>query len=131
MTLRLSLELRNQQALNVVRLLDGGSLRIYSGEQPSSVEADIDGEMLVEALFASPAFEPPTDGVAILRPLKLPAIAVETGTAGWFRVYTAAGRAVFDGSVSDSGKAELMLPTVVINRNVEVVLENGAWRQPG
>ena len=52
----------------VVRLLDGGTVRIYDGRRPATVDTAItDQTLLAELAFSKPAFEAAVDGVAKAR----------------------------------------------------------------
>ena len=90
----------NAQGDALSALLDGGSLRIYSGFQPRSADDDVPegAALLVELMFASPAAGPAERGEIAFEGFS-DGLAKASGRATWFRAVSADGAAVIDGSV--------------------------------
>lgn len=103
--LRLATAARNGACNGVVDLIDGGSpgtVKIYTGSQPTTGNDTETGTLLATVTLANPAFGAASAGVATATdPTSVNAVA--TGTAGWFRVEDSAGANVFDGDCTATG----------------------------
>lgn len=97
-------------------ILKDGVIRVYSGSQPSSPDDAVSGTLLMQFTVASGAFvagafgnglefeDDPTDGVIEKSASETwSAVALATGTAGWFR---------FVGNATDAGAASTVLPRI-------------------
>lgn len=110
MTVSISTTARNNSGNAIVDLIDqgttnpSGTLEIRTGSKPSSPQASATGTLLTSHTLSNPAFGDFSTGSANASNIS-DATALETGTAGWFRIYDRDGNAVFDGSVtiSDGG----------------------------
>ena len=104
--LKLAAAARNAAADGVVDLIDAGSgagtVKIYTGSQPSTGDTAETGTLLVTLTLADPAFGAASAGVATATD-PAPVNAVATGTAGWFRVEDSTGANVFDGDCTATG----------------------------
>jgi hypothetical protein len=108
----------------LVAVAQGGSLKdvmkdgviyIYSGAQPTSADAAVQGTLLMTVTVSSGAWvagafgnglefeNDPTDGVIEKNSEVWSSVAVATGTAGWFR---------FCGNATDAGLASTVLPRI-------------------
>ncbi|MGW4467476.1 hypothetical protein [Micromonospora sp. NPDC004704] len=141
MATRVNAAARTAQADGVVDLVDGGSgagvLRIYTGAQPAGPGSAPTGTLLVELPLSDPAFSAAGAGVATLDITPpVSAVAVGTGTAGWWRFCDSteaagAGLGVIDGLVTASGGGgELILPTTAITTGLVVTIGSGTVTAP-
>jgi hypothetical protein len=92
-------------------LLDGGTLKIYTGTQPLTPETATEETLLATATFGSPAFAAAEDGVATANTITPDSSIDADGTAAWFRAETSEGDAIIDGSVG-VGVYDLVMSTV-------------------
>jgi hypothetical protein len=104
--LRISTAARNAAADAVVDLIDGGAgdgtVKIYTGSQPTTANDTATGSLLATIDFEDPAFGAASSGVATASdPASVNASG--TGTAGWFRVADSTGATVFDGDCTATG----------------------------
>ena len=120
----------NPAANVVTALVDGGYLRIYSGAQPASANDPATGTLLVELDFSTPAFGAAVGGVAVANVIGA-AVALATGTAGWYRVVKADGTTVvWDGSVGTSN-ANLVLNSVAFQSGIAVSITGLTYNSNG
>ena len=100
LTTKLSAAAANAAADVLAAMLNGGSIRIYSGVQATNPDTAIGSQVLLATLtFANPAFASAAGGVATAHALTADSDAAATGTATWCRALTPGGAAVIDGSV--------------------------------
>jgi hypothetical protein len=94
----------NAQANAIGALLDGGRCDVYDGDLPTDDAGDVT-TLCFSVGFGTPAFLPSRGGVIVANPMtpgKIVCDLLANGSprrAGWFRACTAAGDAVFRGSV--------------------------------
>lgn len=135
MATRLPTATRNAAADAVVDLVDAdtdpGYIEIRTGSQPASAGDAATGDLLVTFTLDDPAFGAAATGVATLAGTPLTETAVDTGTAGWFRMYDGADNVVLDGSVTPtSGGGQIEINTTSINTGVDVELTSGTVTMP-
>ncbi len=101
---------RNAAADGIVDAIDGGTppgrLEHRTGSQPTNVNDASSGTLLGTNLFSNPAFGASSTGTATASSITNDSSADNSGTAGYFRVYTGAGgdtAALFQGNTSTSG----------------------------
>lgn len=97
-------------------LFDGGFLSIYTGAQPLSPSAVATGTLLGQIELPDPAFEEADDGTAT-KTGTWETAASNTGVAGWFRLTSADGTHIVDGTVtttSGTGNMLISTPSVTI-----------------
>lgn len=100
---KLSEQAQNIAVDSVCSMLDGGSLCIYEGIQPSNADAQLEKQNLLARFnLDTPAFGKSVEGVAVANGV-LSTNVQATGTAMWFRCFNSSGEPVFDGSVGLSG----------------------------
>lgn len=104
--LRIPIAARNAAADAVVALIDAGpgagTVKIYTGSQPTTANDTETGTLLATIALADPAFGAASSGVATATdPASVNASA--TGTAGWFRVEDSTGANVMDGDCTVTG----------------------------
>lgn len=101
MTILLSNEAANRQLDALAELLDGGYLRLFTGDRPSSPDVPIkDQVMLAELRFNKPAFHSADNGILRAKPIKGDPSAANSGEVTWYRAFSKDGRtAVIDGTV--------------------------------
>lgn len=105
----------NAEVDALTALLDGGTLKIYTGTQPTDADTAIGAQVLLATLtFGSPAFAAGSSGVATANAITQDSSADATGTAAWFRCLTSGGAKVCDGSVGTSG-ADCNLNSIAIS----------------
>lgn len=100
--IRTSVLARNAALDALAELASAGSVRIWDGKRPGSLEADSKAQMLAELRLDSPAFQKARSGSIRAREIdKEPS--ARAGLASWFQVVTAAGEVLFDGDVTGRG----------------------------
>ena len=120
----------------VVRLLDGGTVRIYDGRRPATVDTAItDQTLLAELTFARPAFDGAVGGIAKARAIAPDQSANGGGDATWFRSSSAGVKAaaVCDGDVGllgRDGACLLMRHTITIQPGAIVTVASLRYMQP-
>lgn len=132
MTLTISTALRSSLADLLADSLDGGSgagyIEIRSGTRPAGPDTTATGTVLATVTLIDPAFGAASSGVCTLtNPSSVTAVA--TGTATWFRAYTSAATACFDGKVGTSGQ-DLNLTSTSITSGQAVDVTGGTLTQP-
>ena len=113
----------------VLRLLDGGYLRIYSGEQPADPDVEIgnDHVLLAELRFGSPAYAPAIDGFATSA--RVTGAGKANGVAAWGRTFMSDGTTpVWDGSVGISD-TNITLSTTSIMEQAVITLTGLSYTQ--
>jgi hypothetical protein len=95
-------------------LANGGFLNLYTGTQPDTADTAIIAQVeLISFGLNATAFAAPSSGVMAANAIAT-AIAIATGTATWFRLFTSNGTtAIMDGSVGTSG-CDVNLATTTI-----------------
>jgi drug/metabolite transporter (DMT)-like permease len=113
----------------VCALCNGGTIRIFTGTQPSNADQVATGTLLATLAFSATAFAASTGtGVATANAITS-ANAVATGTAAWFRASESNGTtAVFDGSVGTSG-CDLNLSSVARATGGNVAVSSMTYTQ--
>ena len=98
----------------VTALVNGGTLRIYSGTKPAGPDTGLSGNtVLAELTFGNPAFGSASNGVATANSITADSSANATGTASFFRAFASNGTtAVFDGEVGTGGWEAAEQPAV-------------------
>lgn len=117
MTLTISTSGASAAVDALTALLNGGSLRLYTGTRPDTPETPLGANtLLAELHFGTPAFDDAVDGVASATPIADDPAAAATGICAFFRAVASDGStALLDGSVSAAGGGgDLLLNTVNI-----------------
>lgn len=135
MATRLPTATRNAACDAVVDLLDGGpaagTIKIYTGTQPTTANDAVAGTLLATVTLADPAFGASSTGVATLSGTPLSASGVAAGTAGWARFADSTGATVMDGSVTATGGGgQIELSTTSISTGVTVQITGGTVTMP-
>lgn len=113
-------------------VVNGGTLRIYSGVKPATPDDALSGNTLLAQLgFGSPSFGSASNGVATNNVLTSDSNAPATGTAAFFRAYSSGGAAVFQGTCGTSN-ADLIMSSTAISTGGTVTCDAGAltYTQP-
>jgi hypothetical protein len=131
---RLATATRNALANQITALVDAGAaagtLKIYSGTQPTTANDAITGTLLVTFTLTDPALAAAAAGVADFDfDPDLSATAAATGTATHFRMADSNGNTVADGDVGTSG-ATLNLSSTSITSGGTVNLTTGTVTAP-
>lgn len=100
MATRLDTATRNAQADAVGTRMSGGSVKIYTGSQPTNATDAATGTLLATVTLGT---APAASGGVVTMPDPASVNAVATGTAGWFRVLTSGGATVWDGAIPGEG----------------------------
>lgn len=140
MATRLSNAARSAACDAVVDLVDVGGpgfIQIYSGGQPAGPDTLPTGTLLAQFTLANPAFGAAANGVATLDATPvLATTGLAAGTAGYFRMLTAAEEAgddqgILDGTVTvTGGGGQLELNTTTISVGVDVEITAGTVTMP-
>lgn len=97
-----------------------GSFRFYTGSAPTNVEDAATGTLLANLAMSSTAFGSAVDAnpgaTATANTISDDTDADATGSAGYFRVLSGAGTAIFQGSCGTSG-ADVNFNTVAISQH--------------
>jgi len=117
------------KALEVIRALaDGGTIRIYSGSQPSTVNGKAKGLLLAELIIGE--FSSPEGGKMRADVSPDPA-AKTTGRATWYRVLQDDGTALWDGDITiKGGGGSLEFDNVDIQAGAEVSIKSLTYWLP-
>ncbi len=119
--LKLSTTARNALANALKTAIDtgagaGGTIKIYTGSQPSDPQQAATGTLLATLTFPKPSFGSAATGVITAN--TIPQVnAVATGTAGWARIADCDGNAIMDVDVGTSG--------ATINLNTTSIVSGG------
>lgn len=124
---------RNAMVSAVAAQVDAGGsgmIEVYSGTQPETPESLPTGQFLCTFTLNNPAYTGPTmAGTMTL--VTDPAIVgnpVDTGTAGWFRLFDANGNPILDGSCGVGG-SQLNLTTTEMEVGAPVTIASGSLQQ--
>lgn len=102
MAYRQATGLRNRRADAITAEVDSGTgpgyVEIRTGTQPAAGGAAT-GTLLATLTLSDPSFGAAANGAIAVNAVAEDTAADASGTAGWFRVYTSAGAAVFDGAI--------------------------------
>ena len=134
MSIRLSTATASAMADVVTAQVDSGSgagtLKVYTGSKPATVETAATGTLLATFTLTDPAAAGAVSGVATLDfDPDLSATIAASGTAGWFRIANSAGTGVLDGDCGTSG-ADLNFSSVSWTSGGTVNLTAGTITQP-
>src|SRR4051794_36473368 len=92
----------NTSADRVCARLNGGTIHMYEGEPPASVDTPITNQVRLATLtFANPAFTAATEGVATARDIRGDYSAAARGVPRFCRALTKAGVAVWQWSADE------------------------------
>jgi hypothetical protein len=105
-------------ALNALTALaNGGTVTIYNGSQPATPDVAVTSQVaLVTLNLSATAAGSASAGTATMNAVTS-AVAGNSGTASWFRVYASGGAAVWDGDVGTSG-ADMNFTTTTFTSGV-------------
>lgn len=114
-------------ALDAIRTLidadaGAGSVKIYSGTQPTDANTAIGAQVLLATLpFTDPAAAAASSGTLTFSSITADASADATGTAAWARIVDNSGDTVFDCDVGTSGATiNLNTTSIVAGANVSI-----------
>jgi len=114
----------------ITALLDGGTLKFYTGTQPTDISDDPAGTLLATVTLASPSFGDAASGVCSIEPTET-VLAVANGTATWARFADSAGNTVMDVSVGTTSSEELVFDDVSFVTGGEVAITSLTITVPG
>lgn len=132
MAIQFSATLRNARADAITSAVGAsGSLRIYSGTAPATVDTALSGNTLLAQLALSATFAPAASGgVLTANSITQDSSADASGTASFFRLHTSGGTAVLQGTCGTSG-ADLNLVTTAIVAGQPVQVTSFALTEGG
>lgn len=111
---------------------DGGTLKLYTGTEPS-VDAAATGTLLATFTLPTPAFNAASNGVASLASA-ITATAVAGGTAGYYRIEDSAGTLVIQGPViqgtAPAADGDLALDNPNIASGQQITINSYDLKQP-
>lgn len=113
MALQTSVQTKAAALNGQLSLLDGGTLEIYSGTQPVATSTTVTDQTLLSVHnFAAEAFGTTVTATATSNPISQ-SVAVETGTASFYRAKDSSGVVHRQGGAGVSGSgAELIMDSV-------------------
>lgn len=123
LSMRLSNEAASAELDAFTALLDGGTLDLYDGAQPTACDTPVSTQALLVSLgLGNPAYQPAVDGVA---ELAAPAsgLCALSGIATWYRFKKNDGSPVQDGSVGLTG-CNLNLTSAAIIAGATLVIDS-------
>lgn len=135
MAIRLSTSLANAMATAVNTAIDAGAaagtLKVYTGSKPASVETAASGTLLATFTLTDPAGTPASGVLTLDFDPDLSATVAADGTAGWFRIADSDGNGVLDGSVTATGSGgDLTFTSTAWTTGMTVTLTTGTVTQP-
>ena len=133
MTIKISNAVAGSMLSAMAVLANNGSIKIYTGPMPATVETSTSGTLLATLTLSATAFNTPTsvpgtDAVATANAITS-GNAVATGTAGYFRLLKQDGTAIWQGDVNTSGAA-LNLGTTSIVSGGSIAITTLTLTQP-
>lgn len=127
MPLKLASTVRNTRAQAIATAIDngasGGTIKIYTGTQPTDADTAIETQTLLATLTFSSTSGTATDGVLTFSTITADSSADATGTAAWARIADSLGNTVFDCDVTATGVGgiiELDSVSIVIDGAVSI-----------
>lgn len=134
MAIRLATAVASSMANVVTAAVDAGAaagtLTVYTGGKPATVETAATGTLLATFTLTDPAAAAAVATVATFNfDPDLSATVAASGTAGWFRIADSNGVGVLDGTVGTAG-ADLTFSTVAWVSGGTVALTTGTVTQP-
>lgn len=135
MAIRLSTSLATSMATAVNTAIDAGAgagtLKVYTGSKPASVETAASGTLLATFTLTDPAGSAASGVLTLDFDPDLSATVAADGTAGWFRIADSDGNGVVDGSVSATGSGgDLTFTSTSWTTGMTVTLTDGTVTQP-
>lgn len=112
----LTVEARNAQADALARLLDGGSVKVYSGTPPANVSTALSGNTLLATCQLNATSAPAASGgVLTFNSITDDSDIDASGTASFYRLFKTDGTtAVIQGSVATSGGSMTIADTALV-----------------
>lgn len=92
---------------------NAGTLRIYSGAAPADETVAPTGTLLAQHTLGSP-FAPAASGGVVSPTLPANVNASNSGTAGYYRIYTSGGTSKHQGSCGTSGTDMILNTTALV-----------------
>lgn len=125
--------LAGNAAVNAVTaLIDAGSppglFKVFTGSMPATPETADSGTLLYSTTFSNPSFGAASSGTATANTITS-TTASNTGTAGYWRAYNAAGTCIMQGSVGTSG-ADINFNTLSFLSGQTVTITSLTYTQP-
>lgn len=118
--MRRSIAAADAAAAAVTRLADGGAIHIHAGLRPPTADDAPTGPLLAVLSLRSPAFAPPVAGIATAYEPIPETDAPASGRASWFRVVSADGAPVYDGT--EGVEMTFADPTISLGATVAVTM---------
>lgn len=133
MATRIATPTANAVVNAVAALMNGGSVKIYTGSPPATGDDTATGTLLATFTLQNPAFASASGGIGavdVTPPLN--ATAVADGTAGWFRALTSGGAKVLDGlCTATGGGGDMTLTNVAVVNGQSLGITSWSLEMPG
>jgi len=113
-----------------------GSLEIHASTQPTNVEASAHGTVIAPVSLGAVVFANPTDAApgAVVSANGITAVSATTSgdvQGNYFRVFSSAGTAIIDGTISSAGgSGEMTLNSVVIDQDQLITINTWTITMP-
>lgn len=128
--MEISTAAQNAAGQAVTDLLNGGTLKIYTGTSPG-VNNAATGTLLGTLTLSATAFGAWSAGSATANTITGDSAADATGTAGYFRALSSGGAAIIDGTISASGGGgELILNSTAITEGASIDVTSWTINHP-
>lgn len=129
--IRLATGVRNNMLEQIVTAIGAsGLLRIYDGEKPPGPATAPTGQVLLAELALSATAGTVADGVLTFGAIATDAAANATGAASWYRVTSAGGAGVVDGTVGTAA-SDLVMNTTAVVAGGPVAVTAFSYTAPG
>ena len=129
MALRLATATRNAACNASVDLLDGGSIQIRTGTQPTNVADAAAGTLLATLTFGTPAFGAAATGVATANAISSDTSADNSGQADHARILDS-GAAIHSDCTCGQGSGDIDFDEDDIVAGGTVAIASMTWTQP-
>lgn len=129
--IKLATSVRNNMLDQIVSAIGAnGLLRIYDGAKPAGPGTAVTSQVLLAELALSATAGTVSSGVLSFGAITTDASANATGSASWYRVATAGGAGVVDGTVGTSA-SDLIMNTTAIVAGGPVAVTAFTYTAPG
>lgn len=117
MTFRVSDLVRNAEASAFMALLNGATVQLRSGDQPTALGDPASGILIAEIVLPNPALASVAGGIAVMNEVQN-SVALAEGTIGHARCITSGAQVVFDGTVSlEDGGGDIIATVLSVLAN--------------
>lgn len=130
MTFRISNLAATAMVDSYTTMLNGGTLKVYTGAQPATVDTAASGTLLGSLDYLADSAPSGTDGVADIG-TPVTGTATAGGTMGYGRGFNSGGQAIFDGSITLSGNGgDLIASNLTVAIDDVIQITSQSFTQP-